>query len=191
MKKTKIKTTHRQRMATRTIACCALLAAISIIMARLFAYAPFGSVRWSLDKFPLFLSGILFGPVAGAMTGFVADAVGSMMQYGFNPILCPPAILFGLFGGLIRKQLGSKVSIVKLALGYLPPVILGAWLYQSAALAYCFNAATFAAAFGANLLSRGIQFLIIAPLEIVVLSILMRTGIFTRMGLWNPGKDEK
>ncbi len=191
MKKTKIKTTHRQRMATRTIACCALLAAISIIMARLFSYAPFGSVRWSLDKFPLFLSGMLFGPVAGAMTGLVADAVGSMMQYGFNPILCPPAILFGLFGGLCRKQLGNRVSIVKLALGYLPPVILGAWLYQSAALAYCFNAATFTAAFGANLLSRGIQFMIIAPLEIAIVSLLMRTGIFTRMGLWPPVSQNK
>jgi dihydrofolate synthase/folylpolyglutamate synthase len=194
MKKTKIKTTHRQRMATRTIACSALLAAISIVMARFLSYAPFGSVRWSLDKFPLFLAGMLFGPVAGAMTGLVADAVGSMMQYGFNPILCPPAILFGLFGGLCRKYVGSKVSTFKLSLGYFVPVILGAWLYQSAALAYCFNSENFYVALGANLLSRGIQFLILAPLEIAIISLLMKTGIFTRMGLWptvSQSKDHK
>ena len=191
MKKTKIKTTHSQRMATRAIACSALLAAISIVMARLLSYAPFGSVRWSLDKFPLFLAGMLFGPLPGGMTGLVADAVGSMMQYGFNPILCPPAILFGVFGGLCRKYLGSKVSVFRLSLGYLAPVILGAWLYQSAALAYCFNSDNFYVAFGANLLSRGIQFLILAPMEIAIISLLMRTGIFTRIGLWPPVSQSK
>ena len=191
MKKTKLKTTHRQRMATRTLASCALLAAISIIMARLLSYAPFGSVRWSLDKFPLFLAGMLFGPWAGLMTGFVADAVGSMMQYGFNPILCPPALLFGLCGGLFRKQFGSKISTFRIALGYMPPVILGAWLYQSAALAYCFNPATFQATFASNLAARGIQFLVIAPLEIAVISLLMRTGIFVRLGLWPPVSQSK
>ena len=191
MKKTKIKTTHSQRMATRAIACSALLAAISIVMARLLSYAPFGSVRWSLDKFPLFLAGMLFGPLPGGMTGLVADAVGSMMQYGFNPILCPPAILFGVFGGLCRKYLGSKVSVFRLSLGYLAPVILGAWLYQSAALAYCFNSDNFYVAFGANLLSRSIQFLILAPMEIAIISLLMRTGIFTRIGLWPPVSQSK
>lgn len=191
MKNTKFKTTHRQRMATRTIACSALLAAISIVMARLLSYAPFGSVRWSLDKFPLFLAGMLFGPVAGGMTGLVADAVGSMMQYGFNPILCPPAILFGVFGGLCRKYLGTKGSIVRLAMGYFAPVILGAWLYQSAALAYCFNADSFSVAFGANLISRGIQFLVIAPMEIAIIALLLKTRIFNRMGLWPPVSQSK
>ncbi len=194
MKKKNNKTTGRQLLATRTIAGSALLAAISIVLARFLSYAPYGSVRWSLDKFPLFLAGVLFGPVAGGMTGLVADALGSMMQYGFNPILCPPAILFGVFGGLCRKYLGNKVSVFRLALGYLAPVILGAWLYQSAALAYCFNRDNFYVAFGANLMTRGIQFLVVATLEISVTYMLMRTGIFTRMGLWptmNQDKDLK
>ena len=181
----------RQLMATRAIACCALLAAISIVMARLLSYAPFGNVRWSLDKFPLFLAGMLFGPLPGAMTGFVADAVGSMMQYGFNPILCPPAILFGLFGGVFRKWLQKKPLLPKLIVSYLVPVVLGAWLYQSAALAYCFNGDNLIPAFTANLLSRGIQFAIVAPLEIAIIMLLLSTGIFTRMGLWQPIKKKK
>lgn len=191
MKKKKIETTHRRRMATRTIACGALLAAISIVMARFLSYAPYGSVRWSLDKFPLFLAGMLFGPLAGGLTGLVADAAGSMMQYGFNPILCPPAILFGLFGGLFRKWLVKKPVFPKLLVSYLVPVILGAWLYQSAALAYCFNADNFMPAFTANLLSRGIQFAVIAPLEVVVISLLLGTGIFQRMGMWPPVNQKK
>ena len=185
------KTTPGQRMATRTLVSCALLAAISIVMARFLSYAPYGSVRWSLDKFPLFLAGMLFGPLGGGLTGLVADATGSMMQYGFNPILCPPAILFGLFGGLFRKWLVKKPVFPKLLVSYLVPVVLGAWLYQSAALAYCFNPSTFAASFGANLISRGIQFAVIAPLEVMVISLLLGTGIFTRMGMWPPVNQKK
>lgn len=179
-------------MATKALACSALLAAMSIVLARFLSYAPFGSVRWSLDKFPLFLSGLFFGPLAGAMTGFVADAAGSMLQYGFNPILCPPAVMFGLFGGLLRHFVAQKdTNPLRLAVSYLLPVVLGAILYQSAALAWCFNPATFQAAFMTNLWSRTIQFCIIAPLEIAIMFLLIRTGIFRRMGVWPPIKKKR
>ena len=185
------KPVSRQVMATRALACCALLAAISIVLARFLSYAPFGSVRWSLDKFPLFLSGMLFGPLAGSMTGLVADAAGSMMQYGFNPILCPPAILYGLFGGLFRAWLQKKPVIPKLIVSYLPPVLLGSWLYQSAALAYCFNPATLYASFISNLIARGIQFSVLAPLEIAIISLLLGTRVFERIGIWPPKRKKK
>ncbi len=178
-------------IATRALVSCALLAAISIVMARLFSYAPFGNVRWSLDKFPLFLAGMLFGPLAGGMTGLVADATGSMMQYGFNPILCPPAILYGVFGGLFRSWLQKKPVVPKLIVSYLCPVVLGSWLYQSAALAYYFNPGTLHAAFVSNLISRAVQFAVIAPLEIALISLLLGTRIFERMGIWTAKKSEK
>ncbi len=189
MKKKKL--SPKQYMATRALASCALLAAISIVMARIFSYAPFGSVRWSLDKFPLFLAGMLFGPLAGGMTGLVADAVGSMMQYGFNPLLCPPAILYGLFGGLFRGWLQKKPVVPKLIVSYLPPVVLGSWLYQSAALAYYFNPGTLYESFISNLVSRGIQFAVLAPLEIAIISLLLGTRIFDRMGLWTSKPTKK
>lgn len=176
------------RIPTRTLAYCALLAAISIVLARWLSYSPYGSVRWSLDKFPLFLAGLLFGPLAGGMTGLVADATGSMMQYGFNPILCPPAILYGVLGGLFRFWIAGKHSIPKLAAIYFLPVILGSWLYQSAALAYCFNPNTFMASFVTNLGSRAVQFAVIAPAEIAILALLLGTKMFDRLGVWPPKK---
>ena len=181
----------KSQLATKTLVCCALLAAISIVMARLLAYAPFGNTRWSFDKFPLFLAGMLFGPLAGGMTGFVADAAGSMMQYGFNPILCPPAILYGVFGGIFRCWLQKKPLLPKLVVSYFVPVVLGSWLYQSAALAYCFNAATFSAAFISNLIARGIQFAIVGVLEILIISLLLGTQLFQRMGLWSFAAEKK
>lgn len=185
MKKTK------GRMATSTLAYCALLAAISIIMARLLSYAQPGGVRWSLDKFPLFLAGMLFGPIPGMLTGFVADFLGSLMQFGFNPIFCPPAILYGLCGGLFRHFLAKKPSVLRLALSYLPPVALGSVLYQSTALAWVYNSATFWAALCANLVSRGIQFAVVLVLEVAILYLLIKTRLFNRLGVWPPVKKEK
>ena len=183
---------HRNsQFTTKTLVSCALLAAISIVLARLLSYAPFGNTRWSLDKFPLFLSGLLFGPLAGGLTGFVADAAGSMLQYGFNPILCPPAILYGVFGGLFRKWVLKKPVLPKLIVSYLVPVVLGSWLYQSAALAYCFNPATLYASFISNLIARGIQFAVVAALEIGIISLLLGTHVFHRMGLLPATLEKK
>ncbi|MBQ8797577.1 MAG: folate family ECF transporter S component [Oscillospiraceae bacterium] len=178
-------------IATKTLAYCALLAAVSIIMARLLSYAQPGGVRWSLDKFPLFLAGMLFGPLAGGLTGFVADFTGSLMQFGFNPVFCPPAILYGLCGGLFRHFLAKKPSVFRLAISYLPPVVLGSVLYQSAALAWVYSSATFWAAFSANLISRGIQFAVVLVLEVMVLKLLIQTKLFHRLGVWPPIKKDR
>jgi len=182
---------QKQLMATRTIAYSALLAAISIVLARILSFAPMGNTRWSLDKFPLFLAGMFFGPLVGGMTGFVADAVGSMMQYGFNPILCPPAILYGIFGGIFRRFIAGKKPVFRLAVSYFVPTILGAWLYQSAALAWVFSKDAFMAALLTNLGARGVQFAIVAPLEIIVICLLLGTKIFVRMNIWPPVPKKK
>ena len=183
--------TTRKPMAAKALACCALLAAVSIIMARLLSYAQPGGVRWSLDKFPLFLAGLLFGPLAGALTGFVADFTGSLMQFGFNPVFCPPALLYGICGGLFRYFIAKKPSVLRLALGYLFPVALGSVLYQSAALALVYSTTTFWPAFYANLISRGVQFAIVLVLEVAVLYLLIKTKLFDRMGLWPPVKKKE
>ena len=181
----------RGTITVRTITYCGLLAAISVVMARLLSFAPVGNTRWSLDKFPLFLAGMFFGPLAGGLTGFVADAAGSMMQYGFNPILCPPAIIYGVAGGLFRYVIAKKQSVIPLAISYLIPTIVGAVLYQSAALAWVFNSATFYEAFVVNLGARSIQFAIVATVEIALIYLLLRTKVFNRMGIWPPAKIER
>ena len=143
--------------------------------------------RWSLDKFPIFLSGLFFGPVVGALTGFVADFLGSLMQYGFDPIYCLPPILFGLAGGLSRRFLSKGKTLPRLILSYLVPVILGAWIWQSFAIAFKQSQGdAILPIFLTFLGSRGIQFAIIAPLEILITYLLLKTKIFERMQVWPP-----
>lgn len=179
------------KLTVRTITYCGLLAAISVVLARVLSFAPAGNTRWSFDKFPLFLAGMFFGPLAGGLTGFVADATGSMMQYGFNPILCPPAIMFGVAGGIFRHFIAKRPSVIRLVISYLVPTVLGAVLYQSAALAWVFSAATFFEAFLTNLGARSIQFAIVATIEILLIHLLLRTKVFNRLGIWPPRKTER
>lgn len=174
----------KANLTVKTVASCALLAAISIVMARLLSFSTPDGIRWSLDKFPLFLAGMLFGPLMGGMTGFVADMLGSLMQFGFNPFLCPPAILYGVFGGLFRWYLVKKFSVVRLGIAYLFPVALGSILYQSCALAYFYFSGTLMEGILYYLGTRTFQFSIMLVAEVLMIASLMKMNVFTRIGLW-------
>ncbi len=169
----------------------AMLAAVSVIMARLLCFATPNGVRWSLDKFPLFLAGMFFGPITGALTGFVADFIGSLMQFGFNPLLCPPAILYGLFGGLLRRYIQKKTNLVRLGVSYLFPIVLGSILYQSAMLAFLYFDGVYSEGLVYYLSTRSIQFAIMLVAETLIIYTLIKTGIFTRLGVWPPKKAKK
>ena len=182
--------THN-KVAIKALVYCAMLAAISVVMARLLCFATPDGVRWSLDKFPLFLAGMFFGPVMGALTGFVADFTGSLMQFGFNPLLCPPAILYGLFGGLLRRYLQKNTSALRIGVSYLCPVVIGSILYQSCMLAKLYFDGTFENGLKYYLYTRSIQFSIMLVAEVTIIFVLLKTKVFSRIGLWYPGKDEK
>ena len=185
-----IKTFHK--MTPKEMACCALLAALSVVFARLLAYAPSPTVRWSLDKFPLFLAGMFFGPMTGALTGFAADCVGCMFSpFGINPLFSIPAILYGFAGGIFRRLIARKHSIWWVSVGYFIPVLFGSVLYQSAALALVYNPTTFMASFAYNLSLRSVQFIIVAPLEITAIYLLLHTKVFEHAGIWPPAPKKK
>lgn len=182
---------NKRNTTVKTIASCALLAAVSIVMARLLSFSTPDGIRWSADKFPLFLAGMLFGPLMGGTTGFVADFLGSLMQFGFNPFLCPPAILYGVFGGLFRWYLAKKFSVVRAGIAYAFPVVIGSILYQSLALAYFYFDAGLMEGFFYYFGTRTFQFTIMLVAEVLILTSLMKVNVFTRLGLWPPKKIKK
>ena len=182
---------NKSFIAVRAIACCAMLAAISIVLARLLSFSTPDGVRWSLDKFPLFLAGMLFGPVMGALTGFTADFLGSLMQYGFNPLLCLPAILYGLFGGVFSFYLRKKFTVIRLGFSYLFPIALGSILYQSYMLAYLYFDGGLKEGLAYYLGTRSVQFAIMLVAEVTIIFTLVKLKIFTRLGLWNKRGNEE
>lgn len=182
----------KRTMTTRTLAYCALLAALSVVLARLIIPMPNVTTRFSIEAVPIYLAGMLFGPMAGALVGFSSDLVGCLFSgYGYNPLFCLPPILYGVFGGLLRRWLMGKPSLPRLAVSFLPPVVLGSILWQSAALSYVYNSkGSFQASLVYFLSTRTVQFAVTLVLDVLIIYLLMKSRVFDRMGLWQtPEKD--
>ena len=182
----------KRTMTTKTLAYCALLAALSVVLARLIIPMPNVTTRFSIEAVPIYLAGLLFGPMAGALVGFSSDLVGCLFSgYGYNPLFCLPPILYGVFGGLLRRWLMGKPGLPRLAVSFLPPVVLGSILWQSAALSYVYNSkGSFQASLVYFLSTRTVQFAVTLVLDVLIVYLLMKSRVFDRMGLWQtPEKD--
>ena len=175
----------KSSMTTKLIVYCGLFAALAAVLGQLLAFRPAEDMKFTLDKFVLFLSGMFFGPLAGGLTGLVAEFVGgNLLGRGFTPWLCLPAVLYGVSGGLFRGMLKRKFSIPRLALAYALPTVIGAVLIQSAVLAWTYYSATFVQALYTNLFVRSIQFSIMLVVEVTIIYTLIKSNIFAHLGLW-------
>ena len=197
MKKKKINSTKKQRMATKTLVSCALLAALSVVLARLAGLMPNAFTRFSIEAVPIYLAGMLFGPMAGGLVGVSSDFVGCLFSaFGYNPVFSLPPILYGVFGGLFRRHLVKKISLPWMVVGFLPPVILGSILYQSFALAYFYYydpnvAGSFQQGLVYFLSTRSLQFAVVLVIDVLLIYLLFRTKVFNRLKLWPPENHKK
>lgn len=174
-------------MATKVLVYGAMFAALAAVLGQLLPVRPMPEMKFTLDKFLLFLSGMFFGPVVGGMVGFVAEfAGGNLFGMGFTPWLCFPAVFYGVCGGLFRGMLAKKFTIPRLALAYLIPTVIGAWLVQSVALAWTYG--PFAEKVFVNLGFRAVQFSIMMVVEVPLIYYLVKSKLFNRVGLWPPAK---
>ncbi len=96
---------------TRLIVNCGLLIAVSIVLKILFEmYIPLGgfpSLRLNLTALPIMFSGIVLGPVAGFIVGFISDLLCFFIKPG-GPFFIGFTIAMGLTGmipGLIWRFL--------------------------------------------------------------------------------------
>lgn len=174
-------------MTTKTLTCCALLAALQVVLARLIVPMPNEFTRFSIEAVPTVLAGILFGPVAGGLVGFVSDLVGCLFSgYGYNPIFCVPPILYGLFAGFCRPMLAKKVSLLRLLAAVAPAAVFGSILYQSWALDFVYGKG-----FWVLLSARSIQFAVTVVVDVIILNLLFKAKIFQHLGFWPPRKKEQ
>lgn len=176
----------------RTLVSCALLAAVSVVLARFIVPMPNETTRFSIEAVPIFLAGMLFGPVPGALVGFVADFVGALFSgYGYNPMLCLPPILYGLCAGMFRPLLARKLSIFTIALAFFPSITLGSILWQSFALAFVYGGEARLTFFLTKLATRSIQFGITFVIDVLLIWLLYRSRVFTAARLWPPVQNKK
>lgn len=94
-----------KRFTAKKIATLAMFSAISIILTR-FLYIPLNNtLRISLGNIPVLISGIAFGPVAGALCGSVSDIIGCIFfnPNGWYPPLTLAPTIYGIIAGLLSK----------------------------------------------------------------------------------------
>lgn len=176
-------------LTVRALVCCAMMVAVAVVLARLMSVVPDESSRFSIESIPIFLSGLLFGPVAGAVVGFTSDLIGCLLSpFGYNPLLCFPPILCGLFAGLFQKYLVKKVSIPRLAVAFLPYILFGCILWQSFALALVYGGDAKTAFFLVKLGTRSIQYAVTYVIDVTAVWLLFKSKVFTAAKVWPPYK---
>ena len=182
-------------MTTKTLTYCAMLAALSVVLARLAGLMPNEFTRFSIEAVPIFLAGLFFGPIAGGCVGFAADFVGCLFSpYGYNPIYCIPPILYGVCAGLFRHWICRNTSPLRVGIGFLPPVVLGSILIQSCVLAFMqYGSENFIKGLQFYLSTRSVQFTIMLVVNTALVWLLLRSRLFNRIGIWpikTPNKKE-
>lgn len=167
----------RPAFSTYSLTVCALLTAMSMVLARVLTLIPAETTRISLEALPIVLAGLLCGPIPGALVGFAADLIGCLFSpFGYNPIFCLPPILYGLLAGLVRRYVLEKSTLPRTALAFFPAALLGSVLWQSMALALVYGGDAKQAFFLAKLVSRGIQFVLTASVDTLIVWLLLRRG---------------
>lgn len=154
---------------------CALLTALSVVLARLLTVIPSEVSRFSLEAVPIILSGLLFGAVPGALVGFAADLIGCLFSpFGYNPIFCVPPILYGLLAGAVRRYVTDRPALLRTALAFFPAAIVGSVLWQSMALALVYGGAARWPYFLTRLAARSVQFAVTGCIDTVLVWLLAR-----------------
>lgn len=126
----------------RLIAMLGILAAASVVLGKLLAISVGSSLRISFESLPVIYAGIVFGPVAGAAVGAVADLVGCLVVgYTVNPIITLGAVCCGLFAGLTARFFaGERVSPMRSAvLPVLAAHVIGSVIIKSLGLRLAFH----------------------------------------------------
>ena len=177
MPEKEMSTVARPAFSTYSLTVCALLTAMSVVLARVLTLIPAETTRISLEALPIVLAGLLCGPIPGALAGFAADLIGCLFSpFGYNPIFCLPPILYGLLAGLVRRYVLEKSTLPRTALAFFPAALLGSVLWQSMALALVYGGDAKQAFFLTKLVQRSIQFALTGAVDTLIVWLLLRRG---------------
>ena len=88
----------------------AILAALSVVLRRFFTITIPVNQKIGLGYMPIMLSGILFGPLVGGLTGAMADVVGMLLNPDgmFHPGFTLSAFIMGFSSGLISFNIFKR-----------------------------------------------------------------------------------
>lgn len=170
----------KKLLTTKMIVTLGLLVAMSVILERLLGFMPTENIRIAFGNLPIVIAGLLFGPIAGGLVGLLSDFLGTTLFSPF-PWFAPMAltpILMGvvppLLGMLMKKRtnLGTFIAMI------LPAEIIGPMIWSSFSL-QLLNGAPFLP----NMMFRAPFKVAIAVVDILMIFLLYKSGLFRTLGL--------
>lgn len=157
-----------------TLVLCALFAAMTMIFKR-FAVINIDWLRLSMENTPVLLSGILFGPVAGFVTGVIGDILGCLYcGFGINPVITLGLALAGGLCGLLFRYTPRFPLLPRLICAVYIGHIVGNMIVKSIGI-YWWYGTPFP-----SLALRVPTYLIIGAAEIVIFCVLLKSRAFVR-----------
>ena len=134
-----------------------------------------GLFRVTFENLPIILSGILFGPIYGAVVGVATDLV----SYLLSPQIYPPNLVVTLGAAVVGALAGFVSHFILKTRGY-------AQIIFSAAIAHIFGSMIIKsiglfAFYSFAVLWRIPLYLVIMPIEILILCLLYKNAAFRRV----------
>ena len=160
----------------RAMCLAGLLAAMSLISGKFLQIpTPFAEfVRISFENLPVILAGLALGPLAGAMTGAVADLVGCLAYgYSINPIITLGAASVGLVAGAFGWLLSRAPLLCRISVSAIAAHLVGSVGIKTAGIA-AWYLSKYSLGYVELTLWRLLNYTIIAALEIAILYALLR-----------------
>lgn len=94
---------------TYTFVSIGMLAAVQLLLSRFLSIPVGGFGRISLSPIATMMAGLWLGPLAGGLTGLIADILGCLIQgYTVNPIITLSAVMWGVIPALFIPEGGKK-----------------------------------------------------------------------------------
>ncbi|MBO5439054.1 MAG: folate family ECF transporter S component [Clostridia bacterium] len=137
----------------------------------------FGGVyRITFENLPIILTGIVLGPIAGGVVGLSSDLVSYLLTgqaYPLNPIVTLGAVMIGVISGIMSKYVVKKKGSAQIILSGAIAHIIGSIIIKPIGLYHQF--------YGILVLWRIPLYLIIAPIEILILCLLLKRKSFAKI----------
>ncbi len=103
-------------------------------------YLTFGPIRVSFENVPILLTGIVLGPIRGALVGIMADLIACVLAANpINPIITLGAASVGIISGLFSHYIYNRKSYSRILQSVLSAHIIGSMVIKSAGLYHIYQ----------------------------------------------------
>lgn len=105
---------QKKKIPVKRLVLGGLLTALYVILAS-FLKIPLGGLKVTIEGLPVIIAAVLFGPVDGAVVGFLGEFMNQMLEFGFTPttlLWILPSVVRGLMVGLCLLPLKKQGSLL-------------------------------------------------------------------------------